>query len=331
MGDSSFTFNFNEMIKEIGNRLKKRSYLYFGIKLISFFLLIFSLDFIVGNTLRYFYFKQESGGEYSATYLIKKANQDLLIFGSSRALHHYQSNILEERLGLTSYNAGRNGNPILYHLAIFKSALNRHKPKQIILDVNINEFQKVEDGYDVLATLLPYYKEYPEVRPMVLLRGKFEKLKLCSQIYPFNSLIFTIAAGNTQFNKQRKEVFNGYMPLYNQWNKNLTVEYPQKKYEVDLIKIEAFKNFIAVCKANHIKLTLVFSPYFKKFEETNNSISIAKEIAKENNIHFLDFTNDIRFLKNPFLFADYTHLNNNGAKFFTNILIDYLKHQSTIK
>ena len=312
-------------------KIKEKPYLHFSIKLIAFLILILSLDYLIGNTLRYFYFKQESGAEQRATYVMEEAKEELLIFGSSRALHHYQPEILGDKLGLTTYNAGRNGNPILYHLAILKSILKRYKPKQIILDININELQEIADSYDVLATLLPYYKNHPEVRPMVKLRSNFEEIKLCSQIYPYNSLIFTIAAGNAEFNKLRREEINGYMPLNNKWKKGLETEKKQINYILDTVKVDALKTFIKECRLNNIGLTLVFSPYFKKFEETNNSISLAKQIAIENKVSFFDFTNDKRFISRPELFADYTHLNDEGARYFTNIFVDFFKNRQEIK
>jgi hypothetical protein len=319
------------MKKQLLIKIKEKPYLYFSIKLIAFLILIFSLDYIIGNALRYFYFKQESGEEHRATYVMEQAHQELLVFGSSKASHHYQSEIIENKLDLTTYNAGRNGNPILYHLAIFKSVLKRYKPKQVILDININEFQEIEDSYEVLATLLPYYKIHSQVRPMVKLRSKFEQIKLCSQIYPFNSLIFTIAAGNTEFNKQRREEINGYVPLKNTWKKSLEIEKKQINYVLDTVKVNALKTFIKECKTNNVKLILVFSPDFRKFEETNNSVSIAKKIALENNISFYDFTNDKRFITKPEFFADYTHLNDTGSRYFTNILVDSSLTKTAIK
>jgi hypothetical protein len=319
------------MNKQKLSQIKNKPYLYFCIKIGAFFLLIFGLDFIIGSTLRYFYFNQESGAEYRATYVMQQADEELLVFGSSRALHHYQSTILEDRMKLTTYNAGRNGNPILYHLAIFKSVIKRYHPRLVILDININEFQKIEGSYDVLSTLLPYYKSHPEVRSIVKLKSNFEQLKLCSQIYPYNSLMFTIAAGNIEFNKQRREDINGYMLLNNTWKKRIELENKFPVYEVDSVKIDALKTFINRCKENNIGLVLVFSPYFKMFQETNNSIVIAKEIASKNKIRFIDFTNDERFITKPKYFADYTHLNDEGATLFTNIMVDSLMNVSVVK
>jgi len=316
---------------EIASVKQKNKYLYFAIKLAGFFVVLFVLDFVIGSTLEYFYFKQQSGADYRATYVMEEAKEELLIMGSSRALHHYQAEIMERKLGLTTYNAGRNGNPILYHLALLKSVLKRHKPKQIILDININEFKEMKDSYDILSMLLPYYKTHPEVRPIIHHKSEFERLKLLSKIYPYNSLMFTIAVGNLDFNKKRRDVFKGYMPLVNTWYKKIEVEKKQENYVIDSVKVNALKTFIADCKRNNIELILVFSPYYKIFEETNNSIVLAKQIAKQNNIRFIDFTNDKRFNSNISYFADYTHLNDEGAIYFTDIFIDSLSKSHSKK
>jgi hypothetical protein len=39
-------------------------------------------------------------------------------------------------------------------------------------------------------------------------------------------------------------------------------------------------------------------------------------------VQFLDFSNDSTFINNPKLFADVGHLNDGGARIFSNELID---------
>ena len=49
------------------------------------FLIVFAGDFLIGKTLKYFYFKASSGLFQRTTYSIEKTEADILIFGSSRA------------------------------------------------------------------------------------------------------------------------------------------------------------------------------------------------------------------------------------------------------
>jgi hypothetical protein len=55
------------------------------------------------------------------------------------------------------------------------------------------------------------------------------------------------------------------------------------------------------------------------------SISIAKKIALSHNIPFIDFSKDIDFLTQPFIYADESHLNDTGAKLYTSKVIKILQ------
>ena len=113
----------------------------------------------------------------------------------------------------------------------------------------------------------------------------------------------------------------GYKPLDRTWSDSLETKYP-KPYPIDTIKTSMYKYFIQDCKAAGIKLVIVFSPTYVYYAKTEYSVTIAKKIAKEENIRFFDFTNDTFFTKHPVLFDDPAHLNNNGALLFTNKLAD---------
>lgn len=108
------------MIKTSIHKIQKNPYQYFFLKLVVLFTIVFILDYSIGNVLRYFYFKQESGLQYRTTYSIEKTRADVLIFGSSRANHHYNPIVFENRLKQSYYNVGRDGNFIFYHSAVLK-------------------------------------------------------------------------------------------------------------------------------------------------------------------------------------------------------------------
>ncbi len=307
-------------------KIKKNPYSFFFLKLVIFFIIVFLLDYSIGSILRYFYFKQESGLQYRTTNSIEKTTADLLIFGSSRANHHYDPNVFEKRLHLSYYNVGRDGNYILYHTAVLNAVLKRYSPKIVILDINGWEFQKKENSFDYLSSLLPYYKAHPEMHSIIELKSRFEKVKMLSFIYPFNSSIFTIAIGNTEFNKKRRSDIQGYVPLTKVWNGTIQVDSSSTIYEIDSIKVKAYETFIKNCIQSKVKLYIVCSPYLIKSNHLDNSLELVKEIAKRNNIEFFDYSSDTTFTNNSTLFADIAHLNEKGATVFSNILIDNISN-----
>ena len=218
----------------------------FIVKLFSFLIILFVLDLVFGRLIKHFYFKQDSGVLYRTTYAMDSTRADLLIFGSSTANHQYIPEIFNEELHLSCYNTGRDGNSILYSYAILQGILKRYAPKIIILDVYDHEFMKDQDSYDRIASLLPYYEEHPEIRSIVQLKSPFEKYKLLSKIYPYNSLLFTVAVGNADFNRDRAygDDQSGYVPLTNTWKWALISDTSFSKYELDTTKIEILKSFI---------------------------------------------------------------------------------------
>lgn len=283
---------------------------------------IFFGDVMLGKILEYYYFKQESGLQYRTTYAVDKTTADVLVFGSSRANHHYHPAVFENKLKYSYYNVGRDGRDILYHAALLKSILKRYAPKIIIIDIDAGEFMKNEGSYDRLSALLPYYSKHPEMRAIIEQKSKYEKLKLLSSIYPYNSSLTTIIAGNSEFNKDRKGDIKGYVPLIKLWNQPIEEDNSINKYEIDSYKEKVFESFIQNCIQSKVKLYIVCSPFFVKYKYSDYSVIFAKEIAKRNSIHFIDYSNDSLFVNSPSYFADAGHLNDTGAKVFSNLLIN---------
>lgn len=297
-------------------------------KVLFFLSVLFLIDFLVGNLLAHYYFKQQSGWLYRTTYAIRDTRADLLIFGASRANHHYYTSMIEERIGKSTYNTGRDGNAIFYHYAVLQSILKRYTPKIAILDISHGEFQQNKDSYDRISSLLPYYNSHPEIKPIVKLKSNNEQLKLISKIYPYNSLLFQIIAGNTKSNRTRKSRndINGYVPLSHVWNGDIVYEDKFRNYEIDTLKVHYFKLFVEDCVKSGIQLFIVMSPYYVKFSGNDQSLDIVSNIAKSNKIPFYDFSNDSTFLSTPDIYADESHLNDSGARLYTAEVINKLFH-----
>lgn len=298
-------------------------------RLLLFLVILFLLDLSIGRLMKYFYFKQTSGLLYRTTYSIDSTNAEILIFGSSTANHHYYPDSFEKRMNMSLYNAGRDGISIFYHYSILRCVLKRYSPKMVILDFNIGEFKKDAVSYERMSSLLPYYEDYPEIRPIIQLKSPYEKYKLLSKIYPYNSLLFTIAVGNADFNRNREYVNSndGYIPLKKIWNKKITINSSDTKYEIDSNKVNMFKYFIRDCANSGVKLYIIISPRFFNYTFEDSSIKIANNISKEFNIQFFDFSNSPEFLNNPNLFADRYHLNDSGAKVYSNRVIDSIMNE----
>ena len=296
----------------------------FILKILTFICLLFLVDFAVGNIIRYFYFKQESGLLYRTTYAIDSTEAEMIIFGSSYANHHYHSEVFTKRLHLTLYNAGRDGNDLFYHYAILKAILKRYSPKIAILDFGYGNFKKEIASYETMSSLLPYYESHPEIRSIIELRSPYEKYKLFSKIYPYNSDIFTIGIGNLTYNKNRYRIedYDGFVPLKEVWKGEVDHNPLEVAYELDSNKINYYKSFLKDCIKYKIKLYVIVSPRFIQYSHKDTSLILAENISKSLNVPFFNFYDDKEFLQSPHLFADPTHLNDSGAKVFSKKIID---------
>jgi hypothetical protein len=293
--------------------------------LVRILIIVFLLDFAIGKTIRHFYFEQKIGRQYRAAYTIDETNADILIFGSSRAFSNYIPDIFEENLKLSSYNTGSAGQFILYDYAVLKAVLKRYSPKLILLDLIPGELATEDRGhyytYDRLSFLLPFYKEHEEMRPVLGLKGRFEKFKLASSIYPFNSKLIYIAASNAGYLKNSNTTIKGWQAVPGIWKGPLEVSSPSPR-ELDSTKIRVYRSFLRDCRRSGVKVVVVCSPTYTIFKAKDNSTLVASKIAEEENMRFIDFTNDSFFVKRSQLFADIDHLNPNGAGIFTNSIID---------
>ncbi len=297
--------------------------------LVCFLVIVF--DQAVGRLLNHFYFKHEPVNHNSTTYVANYCDQQVLIFGSSRACYQYISNEIADKTKLTCFNAGVPGNYILYSYAMLKCVLKRYTPKVVVLDIMPDEFKFSQDNYDRLSILLPYYESHPEIREIIGLKSKYENLKLLSMIYPFNSFAIDIISRNLHTNKNefRPDGQNGFIPLLDTINQpgDKFVNKDYENYKPDAELLMAYNSFIKECISHHIKLFVFISPILDTHLFKNNSIKIASNIALKNKIPFLDCTDQQEFKKKIF-FKDFGHLNINGARLYTTEVIRQIKAQS---
>ena len=289
-----------------------------------FLIILFSADRVIGYYLESLYLKSKNGEFYQTTYAIKEANEDVLIFGSSRAMHHYNSNIIEKHVQLPTYNLGRSGENILYSYAVFSQVLSNHKPKLVILDVQPSEFswKAGKEGEDaMIAALLPF-KDFPVINKNISEIRKSEVfLSNLFKTYPYNSNVAQILGYYYGFMSD-EESKNGYVAL-----KGTKISEKQPRHQRrqnrgnDPELIRVFTDFISLAKANNVQLCVMVSPTTDKLN--TSSIPVIRKLTEEAAIPFFDCSalpdfNDYR------LFYDETHLNEDGAALFTNQVVNKL-------
>jgi hypothetical protein len=285
------------------------------LKILLFIVLLLILDFAIGKTLNYYYFKQKQGEYALLTRTIENpTNQraEILIMGSSRAKRHYHPGIISATLGKSCYNTGYDAQSILFCKALLDIIREKYKPEIIVLDVNMHALNNEEISYDQLSVLLPYASRYPMLWNTLSLKSPFERIKCISLIYPYNSLLDKIVKGNIV---HWEDDINGFVPFYGVYRNDLE-ERTFPEINLDSNKINAFESFLSICRENNIQLYIVYSPEYVKSLNISPSMNYIIEKCQKQNIEYISYRNNEFFLNNE-LFQEYLHLNNVGAEKFS--------------
>ena len=290
-------------------------------RLLIFLALMFVLDRLFGLTMDYM--QQHAMGGYVGhhNYFLNNANEDILIFGSSRAIHHYNPNIIKDSLGMSCYNCGQDGNGIILFYGWWQIIKQHYKPKMIIYDVTSSFDLFKGDNSTYLGWLRSEYDNmgvrqiFEDIDPM-------EKYKMMSMMYRYNSkFLQNIIDFIHPIYKISK---NGYLPLKGKLNTmKIKKKHAQINYSYDSLKLKYIEKLISETKKNNVKIIFVASPVW--YGRDTKEFNPIGEICKQNNLTFYDFSNDSDFVRNDTMFKDGSHLNAFGADVFTAKLCQIIK------
>ncbi len=200
---------------------------------------VIAFDQIGGAILHWMYFKQKTGPNAETTFTFTKLHADGIILGSSRGRRNYNPNILADSLGITMYNAGHDGQTVFYEQAVIRTVLARYTPKLVIIDLNPEEMYFRDLHYDRLNVLAPYYRDYPEIRDIYLLKGLHDRVGDPNCFFvPLQ--IEGANAWNGFWNKHN--AFEPFLlPINNERVKMLSAIYPNNSNALDILT-GMFKN-----------------------------------------------------------------------------------------
>lgn len=263
------------------------------------------------------------GGDTARTeYICNHTNEDMLIMGSSRAVHHYKPSVLSDSLGLSCYNCGYDGCGIILATCQLQMILQRYRPKYILYELTPSFDFVAGDNLKYIKTMRPYYYQ-GGIDAVVDVLDKTEKWKCLSSFYRYNSIFYKIVQDNN--GKTSEDANHGYKPVT---KKNNTEPKRNKDYtEVrpcDPIKIDFLKSFIQTCKQNNIKIIFAVSPLYSGDPTAPVFGNIFKWIKKEK-IIILDHSCDKRFYKKRKYFVDSCHLTDEGTIDYSKVIASELK------
>lgn len=270
----------------------------------------------------------KGGDSWRNNYICKKTNEEVLIFGSSRAFHHYNPQIISDSLKLSCYNCGQDGNGIILNYGRLLLIKKRYQPKVIIYDISTTFDYSVNDNHKYLGKLKPYFYEQG-IKDIFTSIDKTEKWKMQCSMYKYNSNFSQIISD--YFLPFQQVGDNGFRPMKGSFDPmkiKSNKDSDNNELMYDTLKIDYIHKFISLCKNSTLILT--YSPMWYNYDRTK--LNFIKDICKENNIPFLDYSNNPKYVHNDSLFKDGSHLNEKGANEFTkDIIIEITPYLNDIK
>lgn len=299
----------------------------FIIKVACFFAMIALIDCIAGIVFPYLVSNPKGGDNGRNNYICLKTNEDILIFGSSRAIHHYHPSIISDSTGMTCYNCGQDGNGIILNYGRLLMIDKRYKPKMIIYDVqNIFDLTAGEDNHKYLAWLKAYY-DHEGIDSIFDSVDSTERYKMMSNLYRYNSKCVQIVSDC--IHPMQSLGINGYRPLTAKMDTMKIIRKASSSISVpqwDSLKINYLNKFID--KTKDTKLIFVISPIWYGMDESQ--YKIIKTICQERGIPFYDFANNPKYVHRNEYFKDGGHMNNVGAEEFTRDLMKMMKKDKLV-
>lgn len=296
----------------------------FFIKLLVFIVLVVVTDICTTSILEKLYYSCNRGGVYTTNYILNTTKADIVTFGSSTVSHAFIPQIIEDSLCMSCYNAGRDGQGVLFGYSCFIYMIERHVPEIIIIDIGEGDIIKSSFSTNsTTASLFSPYYGLNSTADSLLFNNRFDKIKMLSGMYRYNSKLSAIFGGHSKSRDDETHLDRGYIPLYG--NKDY-IEKEEKyvKHEIDNNKLLLLENFIDLAIAHNCKVILTTAP--RNIDSESNYFSYVNAISERKNIPYLNnYQNEI-FLLNKQFFYDIAHLNHDGAFEYTKIVTSYIKN-----
>lgn len=251
-------------------------------------------------------------------------DDDVFVIGSSEARHHYDVNRIQDSIGFTVMNVGKDGSQLYLQASTLQNMLKRHVPKLIIWELSPLCLALSDEDMDRLSQLSPFYDEDTLCRSLINQRGWEEKYKMLSHSYRNNGRLLGLL--EVKYSGAKDDGLKGYVPA-----KNVEGKYPSrqvKKYESKTsLQCEALL-METITKAQQLgsKIIVVTSP---KLSQTNLTYTVQykrfSKICDSLNVRWLNYLEDEHIVNDSTCFKDAFHLNEKGVDKYMELFIPELK------
>lgn len=298
------------------------------IALSGFFVCILLVDFGVGRFFDYMMTQMPPDGERVAKsyHSFKEVDAECVIIGSSRAETGYVSTMLMDSLDMSVFNCGGDGQDFFYGNTLINCLLDRYSPKMIIWDFKETQLGGNDD--ENLSLIYPYYYENEHIRKVLDEKeGVLFKYMIWCNAYRYNATAGRILrAVYTPLSTSQNTY--GFGPR--QVSASALTLVPKDKVieegELNAKKVAAFEATAKRVAEVGCQLYIVISPMFNDYNEDNCYTRETRALCERNGAIFIDDSHMDGFKHNADYAYDTYHLNVNGAKVFTEKLIEQIRN-----
>jgi hypothetical protein len=285
------------------------------VKIFIFFAIMISLDVVVGYLSDYLVENAKGGATLKNEYICEKTKEDILIFGSSRAFHHYNPQIIQDSLNMTCYNCGYDACGIITAYGLLRTLYKRYTPKVILYEVT-PKFDCLEgDNFSFLGPLKLIYSK-SDIEDVFENVSYNEKFKMKSGMYRVNSKFIQLITENVM---NRNQTIQGFLPEDRQMDFEPENVAPEINESYDSLKVSYLNKFVELCKNKGISLVFMVSPSYKATNDAYFEYMI--KFAEKNNIPFINYYCYKPITENKEFFYDEIHLNRKGADEYTKTFV----------
>lgn len=254
-------------------------------------------------------------------YLANDVKEDVVMMGASRCELHYVPSIISDSIGMSVYNGGINASNNIYaHFIMLNHMLSHHKPQVICLEIMKSDYEVEKTPFNTTTFFAPYFGKNAQADSVFRQAGLYWRYKV-SHLYRFNAKAVSNIAGLAVDRNPNGD--NGYYPMVKPPFFPSEMEIMEAPEAVDDNKLYYIQRFIDICKDNGIRLFFVVSPSYT--HPAPGLYDVIKDIARQNDVVFIDYHTPGLYHDHPEFFMDGYHLWDEGARKYSSIFASDMK------
>ena len=295
----------------------------FIILIFALFAILAGIDIATGLVFDKLTLSAKRGYTGRNEFIADKLHDPVLVFGSSRSVHHYDPQVLADSLGVPCYNCGQDGMGIITFYGRFKLLTARYTPRLIIYDVTTDFDLRRNDNVTYLTWLKPYYNR-PGIDSIFWHVEPTERVKMLSNMFRYNGKALQIITDNKP-GDNNDDALKGFVPLDGIMTYDKEEDATKTQVDFDPVKLYYISRLVKDCSAKGIRLVFAISPLYNSVKQPDAYLADFLTLARKQNVPVINHYYDARFATNKNLFQDTYHMNRSGAEIYTSILAHEIK------